>query len=391
MSESMNRPIRIAIVQRVVTPYRLDLFRVLAARDDVEIRVYYGDDLPASKVRSKPEITGIDAIHLRTRFFRLWGRVLPWHRGLYGELAHWSPDAIVSEAESHFFGYLVCALYRRLHPECRLVHWSLGGLPGTDSASCAIRGRLKRFGRGAADHFFVYSSFGKHKLIEDGHDAASVSVGVNVSDTRRHLEAADALDMSREVARRTLGLDERFTVLTIGALDANKRLDLLLDTARLMQDEPIQFVVLGSGGILPELEERARTLGLGNVSFPGRVSDGLDIYYRAGDALLLPGRGGMVISEAMAHALPVVVHEADGTEYDLVEHGVTGVRCSRGSGEAYATALRTILDDPDLARRWGEEGQRRVRTRFTLESLADQLVYAASENGTYDVAAESGR
>ena len=36
------------------------------------------------------------------------------------------------------------------------------------------------------------------------------------------------------------------------------------------------------------------------------------------DVVVVPGRGGIVISEAMVHGVPVIVHQADGTEYELV-------------------------------------------------------------------------
>lgn len=385
----MERPLRLAILQRVITPYRLDLFRILAERAGIELRVFHGADIPGTKVRSKPDISGIDSIRLDTRFLKLGGRTLPWHRGLLRALEDFQPDTILAEGESHFLGYLTAIRYRRRHPDSRLVHWSLGGLPGVVEDPGSLGARIKRLTQNQADGLLVYSSFGRDALVEAGRDADSIVVGVNVSDTHRHLEAADGLELSRSEARTRIGLEDRFTVLAIGALDPNKRLDLLLDAAAEMKDEPIQFVVLGSGGILPELVERATRDGLSNVLFPGRVSEGLDLYYRAGDALLLPGRGGMVISEAMAHALPVVVHEADGTEYDLVDERVTGIRVEEGSGAAFAAALRELLSDPERTARLGLEGQRRVRQHWTLETLADRVIEAVS-GAAQDVAKTEG-
>ena len=40
------------------------------------------------------------------------------------------------------------------------------------------------------------------------------------------------------------------------------------------------------------------------------------------DIFVLPSRGGLAINHAMASGLPVIVSEGDGTELDLIDHGI---------------------------------------------------------------------
>jgi len=82
----------------------------------------------------------------------------------------------------------------------------------------------------------------------------------------------------------------------------------MLDLAKECDRVNFNFVLLGSGSLLDELRDRATCENLSNVFLPGRVVDELPLYYRAANVLLIPGRDGIVISEAMAFGLPVIVH-----------------------------------------------------------------------------------
>ncbi|MBC7225170.1 MAG: glycosyltransferase family 4 protein, partial [Anaerolineae bacterium] len=58
---------------------------------------------------------------------------------------------------------------------------------------------------------------------------------------------------------------------------------------------------------------------------------------------------------------------------DIVEVGVSGLLVPPGDPDALAQALRRVLDDPDLARRLGEDGFRHVAQKFAWERIADQM------------------
>ena len=102
-------------------------------------------------------------------------------------------------------------------------------------------------------------------------------------------------------------------------------------------------------------------------------------FYRAADVFVLPGRGGMVISEAMAHGLPVIVHQADGTEIDLVQDGVTGYRLESASPEAICAALKKLSESPSEAASMGIAGQLAVEQNYTLDNMAQRIQAAAMQ------------
>jgi glycosyltransferase involved in cell wall biosynthesis len=77
----------------------------------------------------------------------------------------------------------------------------------------------------------------------------------------------------------------------------------------------------------------------------------------------------------MAYGRPVVATRVGGL-LDAVEDGVTGVLVEPGDPGALRAALDELLADPDLRRRLGEAGRRRVIERLGWAPQLDALVAA---------------
>lgn len=98
---------------------------------------------------------------------------------------------------------------------------------------------------------------------------------------------------------------------------------------------------------------------------------------------------GMPPVEAMAAGLPVVAGRA-GALPETVEHGRTGLLVERGSVEALADALDTLLADPERRRRMGAAGRARVLERFRWETIADRLLELYRQRCPRAAAARAG-
>jgi L-malate glycosyltransferase len=129
-----------------------------------------------------------------------------------------------------------------------------------------------------------------------------------------------------------------------------------LDAFALVQrDVPdARLVLVGDGGERAALEAHARTLGLRNVAFLGRVPpermselyDEADVYLNSPNIDNMPGS----IIEAYAAGLPVVTTDAGGIPY-IVRHGETGLMVPCNDAPALAAASLRLLREPGLARR----------------------------------------
>ena len=119
-------------------------------------------------------------------------------------------------------------------------------------------------------------------------------------------------------------------LLFVGMNFEVKGLDTILEAlAKAKSAQPganIRLLVVGRGNE-EKFRSLAQTLGIDDaVIFAGKQNDGLEIYYRAADIFIMLSKFdtfGMVVLEAMAAGLPVIVSPNVGAK-DLVEEGING-------------------------------------------------------------------
>jgi glycosyltransferase involved in cell wall biosynthesis len=125
-----------------------------------------------------------------------------------------------------------------------------------------------------------------------------------------------------------------------------------------------------------ELGAEAERLGMRDrVVFAGYRNDvpaliaGCDVFCLPSTAEGLP----LVILEAMAQGKPVVASSVGGTP-ELVVHGETGLLVPPADIDALCGALAALLTDGERARRLGEAGADRVRTKFNAATMAKNIL-----------------
>lgn len=143
---------------------------------------------------------------------------------------------------------------------------------------------------------------------------------------------------------------DRLSLLYVGRLAIQKRVDRLLEALALLQT-PVELVIVGDGEDRGKLENLAEQLKLSNVRFEGgKYGSELLAHYLQADIFLIPSdKEGMplVVLEAMAAGLPVIGSDVLGIR-ELVSG--TGVLVSNPSGETFATAItKTICEEGLLA------------------------------------------
>jgi glycosyltransferase involved in cell wall biosynthesis len=166
--------------------------------------------------------------------------------------------------------------------------------------------------------------------------------------------------------------------ILMGRRHPQKGLDLALQAAHLLQAQGLseQFHISFYGAEYPEhdYEGMAQQLGVSdNVAFFPFQKQVLDIYQTA-HCLILPSRGeGLSNSllEAMATALPVIATQVSGT-VDVVTDGEDGLLIPPEAPEALAKAMATVIQQPDLARRLGQQARQKMLRAFSLDSVAQR-------------------
>jgi glycosyltransferase involved in cell wall biosynthesis len=137
---------------------------------------------------------------------------------------------------------------------------------------------------------------------------------------------------------------------------------------------------LGDGEERAAIQERAARVGIANATtIVGFVNQReLPEWYAAADCLVLPSDSretwGLVVNEAMAAGLPVVVSDAAGCSVDLVRDGENGFTYPCGDVEALAERLHRIASMGDRGR--GEFGE---RSREIVKGFGIDVAVRATE------------
>ena len=153
--------------------------------------------------------------------------------------------------------------------------------------------------------------------------------------------------------RAGIGLDaDDVAVLSVARLAPEKGLDLLVSAVARAERPRLHLVLAGHGPERAVLEALAGDLGV-RITFLGGVAwDEIVEIYAAADIFALLSRHepwGVVVNEAAACGLPLVLSDRVGAAYDLLQHGRNGflVRAARAVEDA-AAALQRLCDDVEL-------------------------------------------
>lgn len=186
----------------------------------------------------------------------------------------------------------------------------------------------------------------------------------------------------RRGLRMELGIEAKAkVVLFVAKLISRKRpADLIAAVALLKKSHPdVVLVLAGSGNDENSLRLQASN-SLVDVRFLGfRNQSELPSIYAMSDVFVLPAEAepwGLVVNEAMAAGLPVVVSDDVGAAPDLVEGKETGVVYPVGNISRLADALDSLLSSPEDMSRFGNNA-RRVIEKWSVTACASGIIDVA--------------
>ena len=179
-------------------------------------------------------------------------------------------------------------------------------------------------------------------------------------------------------------------ILTVGRLVERKGHDAVIKALPFVLKEfpDLKYKIVGKGPMDKKLREIAKIENVnGYVEFCGEVDNIADFYANC-DVLVMPSRFiekkgdvegfGLVFLEANYFGKPVIAGKSGGV-FDAVIDGVTGLLVDPESPEEIANAIIELLENPELARKLGEQGRKRVLEEFTWERAARIIEQAMDE------------
>jgi glycosyltransferase involved in cell wall biosynthesis len=218
-----------------------------------------------------------------------------------------------------------------------------------------------------ADRIVVNSEWSRKGLIGGGVPSEKISVvplAYEIADVGHQM--LDQVSARRYPARFTF--ERPLRVLFLGLINLRKGVARLLEAARHLRDEPVEFWMVGPVEIAnaKAVAEPARVKWFG----PAPRKQARQFYGNA-DVFILPTLSdGFAITqlEAQAYGLPIIVSKFCGK---VVEDGVDGIILDEPSATLIAAAVRDCIANPGRLEQFASAS--RVRDRFTIQALAGYL------------------
>ena len=172
-----------------------------------------------------------------------------------------------------------------------------------------------------------------------------------------------------------------FTVLYSGNMGRCHDMDTILEAARQLQDEPIQFIFIGEGAKRQACVDLVNKLGLCNCRFlPYQEKQDLPYSLTACDLSLVsisPGMEGLVAPSKfygiLAAGRPVaVICESHSYLRALITEAKCGAAFNNGDGTGLAKFIRHLATNTQMAAQMGTAGRRYLQSNFTPEIIAKQ-------------------
>jgi glycosyltransferase involved in cell wall biosynthesis len=342
-------PVRVAVVSPEPTPYRAPLFDRIAGRPEVELTVIYAGRTLAGRtwdVETRHHsvfLRGISVPGAR----RLLRHDYPVTPGVFAALAEADPEVVVVSGWSTFASQAAIAWSRKRRIAYLLLVSSHERGERVGWRRAVRRLVVPRLVRGSAGAL-VLGTLSGASLVANGVPPERVRVFANTIDVESWEEEANRLRARRGELRARLGVaPEDLVVLSVARLAREKGLDVLVRAVAELGELPVALVVAGSGPERDRLEQLARARGV-RVTFTGDVDQGvLRGLYVAADAFALLSfwePWGVVVNEAAACGLPLVLSDQVGAAPDLLRNGENGVIVPAGDVDAAAAALRRLSD-----------------------------------------------
>lgn len=357
-------PVRLGLQQRVLPEYRAPFFEMLAEACPKGLGVFAGEAqaheaITSVKLLDKAVFFPARNIHIpiKSSYALLQGGFLDW-------LKIWKPEALIVEANPRYLStpFAVRWMHDHHYP---VIGWGLGV-----RTSSRLGNALRENFLSSLDAVIAYSQKGAEEFIAAGIPEKRVFIAPNAVAPRPEHGPTQRPDSYT---------DGKPTVLYVGRLQTRKRLDVLLEACYYLPDalKP-HVIIVGDGPEADGLKQMAATL-YPDTEFTGAKHGAeLEPYYARADLFVLPGTGGLAVQQAMAHSLPVLVGEADGTQSELVR-SENGWLLKEMYVPALSEALETALQSPAHLRQMGLASHRIVSEEVNLEKMVEAFTDAVNQ------------
>lgn len=219
--------------------------------------------------------------------------------------------------------------------------------------------------------------------LKMGFPKERIFYGVDAVDNDFFATHAEIFRGQSDALRRKLNLPLQY-FLFVGRFIGRKGIKTLLDAycqyRKSCSKEKWGLVLVGEGDERTQHEDAMRKVP--EVKFVGsQFGEDLCRYYALATAFILPSEletWGLVVNEAMASGLPVLVSKGCGAAHQLVEEGNNGWTFGVADSEMLARLMSTVSGIPSEQLQYMGRRSKEIINKWSLDTFADSVIAAAS-------------
>ncbi len=234
---------------------------------------------------------------------------------------------------------------------------------------------IKRFIIGRANGFFCYGSKSAEYMIKLGANKNKILLANNAVDNDKVVEVFTQALQTRELTKKAYNL-KKYNFVYVGRLIPYKNLLNLLKAYAMLKNLEWGLIFIGDGEDESKLRQFVSENELSGVCFiAGQQWFDVPKYLALGDVFILPSYSepwGLVVNEAMAAGLPVLVSEKCGSAPDLVLNGENGYSFNPSDVGEMTYKMSKFVNNPELISEFGEKSKEIIQ-RFSPKQVAREM------------------
>jgi len=371
---------KVAYIHNVCMPYKADFLSRVFKKEGIQLKGLFGQ-----KKSRKTKLFTIDepypfpmkVMWTLSFSFPYRGRAFNFflNPSLIFHLIKYQPDVIVAGLSNFPNNFFIL-----LYSKWKKVPYVWHGIGSMYEAKSVFRKPLQiplKLFYDQSTAGIAFNSRAKRYYYEHyGYPSEKIFIVPNVVNTEKVAEDIRRYRKYVTTKRQELELQDKIVVLFTGAFQQAKKIDLLIRAFSRIEDEFAEafLLLVGDGSIKGDLVHLAESIGVQNILFSGKRFDDSSLYFLLSDIFVMPGLGGLAISHAMCHGLPIIAGMADGTEGDLIIDGVNGFLLRDGSIEELSTNIKKLIMNEKLRKDMGNKSEKMMKTEFSTSRSITKFV-----------------
>ncbi len=201
------------------------------------------------------------------------------------------------------------------------------------------------------------------KKIRPGKEVVALG---NTIDTERINEVKKKNILANDIPDRILKQEKIF--LYVGALNEKKKVHELSQILKYCTN--FGLIIIGDGEENYKTRLKNSLIGVNYVMVGYKTIEDLAYYYKISDLVILPGLGGLTITQSYMFEVPVLCSRADGTEEEIIINNENGFIFQNIPEAQYFLANNSKADFKEM----GRKGFKYVSSNFTISNYCQRFI-----------------